>query len=239
MTTQPLTDEDFDRISELLELFGDKRSMNVEQIDGFLAAVVCGPEVIPEHEYLRAIWGNDIVNEEAFRSKPMLAEFISLVKRHHDAIIDFLQSDDIVMPVLAKSEDGVAYGNDWADGFVRGIGLRKEGWAPLLDDEESSGCLVPILTLANEFNPDPSMRPYKEPISEELRERLIIHAAAAVVQIFHYFEAPRLLPELTFDDSPLHSSTYRRIAPKTGRNEPCPCGSGKKFKHCCGKLTLH
>ncbi|MBI5396757.1 MAG: SEC-C domain-containing protein, partial [Verrucomicrobia bacterium] len=27
----------------------------------------------------------------------------------------------------------------------------------------------------------------------------------------------------------------RRDAPKVGRNEPCPCGSGKKFKHCCGK----
>lgn len=24
-------------------------------------------------------------------------------------------------------------------------------------------------------------------------------------------------------------------APKVGRNEPCPCGSGKKYKHCCGK----
>lgn len=24
-------------------------------------------------------------------------------------------------------------------------------------------------------------------------------------------------------------------APKIGRNEPCPCGSGKKYKHCCGK----
>ena len=25
--------------------------------------------------------------------------------------------------------------------------------------------------------------------------------------------------------------------PKIGRNEPCPCGSGKKFKNCCGKST--
>jgi uncharacterized protein YecA (UPF0149 family) len=24
-----------------------------------------------------------------------------------------------------------------------------------------------------------------------------------------------------------------------GRNDPCPCGSGKKFKKCCGKETLH
>jgi len=28
--------------------------------------------------------------------------------------------------------------------------------------------------------------------------------------------------------------TYRRDAPKVGRNEPCPCGSGKKYKKCCG-----
>jgi preprotein translocase subunit SecA len=29
-------------------------------------------------------------------------------------------------------------------------------------------------------------------------------------------------------------STIRREAPKVGRNDPCPCGSGKKYKHCCG-----
>ena len=28
-----------------------------------------------------------------------------------------------------------------------------------------------------------------------------------------------------------------RQGPKVGRNEPCPCGSGKKYKQCCGKLT--
>ena len=30
--------------------------------------------------------------------------------------------------------------------------------------------------------------------------------------------------------------TIRRDKPKVGRNDPCPCGSGKKYKHCCGKL---
>lgn len=28
---------------------------------------------------------------------------------------------------------------------------------------------------------------------------------------------------------------YVRTQPKVGRNDPCPCGSGKKYKHCCGK----
>ena len=29
--------------------------------------------------------------------------------------------------------------------------------------------------------------------------------------------------------------TYRREVPKIGRNDPCPCGSGKKYKRCCGR----
>ena len=29
--------------------------------------------------------------------------------------------------------------------------------------------------------------------------------------------------------------TVRRTMPKVGRNDPCPCGSGKKYKQCCGR----
>ncbi|MDR2210380.1 MAG: DnaJ domain-containing protein [Spirochaetaceae bacterium] len=35
-------------------------------------------------------------------------------------------------------------------------------------------------------------------------------------------------------DSAPPSETVRRSQPKVGRNDPCPCGSGKKYKHCCG-----
>ena len=34
---------------------------------------------------------------------------------------------------------------------------------------------------------------------------------------------------------PRKVETFRREAPKVGRNDPCPCGSGRKFKKCCGK----
>ena len=35
---------------------------------------------------------------------------------------------------------------------------------------------------------------------------------------------------------PLPFSPFTRGAPKVGRNQPCPCGSGKKYKHCHGSL---
>ena len=40
-------------------------------------------------------------------------------------------------------------------------------------------------------------------------------------------EGGRLLPEKV--------ETFRREEPKVGRNDPCPCGSGKKHKKCCGR----
>ncbi len=37
------------------------------------------------------------------------------------------------------------------------------------------------------------------------------------------------------EHSPSHETPYTREEPKISRNSPCPCGSGKKFKHCCGR----
>jgi preprotein translocase subunit SecA len=45
-------------------------------------------------------------------------------------------------------------------------------------------------------------------------------------------------PEANFSGDPLQeeSRPLVRHDPKVGRNEPCPCGSGKKYKYCCGRL---
>jgi uncharacterized protein len=76
------------------------------------------------------------------------------------------------------------------------------------------------------------MRPYREPVTAEMREKLIIGAAAGVMRIYRYFEAERL-------GNNMSHPTYRRLGPKVGRNDVCPCGSGTKYKHCCGKVTFH
>ena len=207
--------------------------MNLEELDGFLCALICSPDLVPPSEYLPVIWGGDIVLEDQFSAQPILKEFLSLTMRHWNAIADTLQSGEVYLPLLLENENGVTLANDWANGFMRGMGLRKEDWTALLDNEEHGGSLIPIFALAHENHPDPAMRPYKEPVSTEKRETLIAGAAAGLNKIYHYFEAQRLL-----GTEPFHS-TFRRSAPKIRRNEPCPCGSGKKFKHCCGKITLH
>jgi uncharacterized protein len=114
-------------------------------------------------------------------------------------------------------------------GFLRGMEFNKGKWAALLDDEDNGGLIVPIFALANEQNPDPKLRPYKQPIAAEDRENLIVGAVAGVTGIFRNFEAQRLVENHLFENT----TTVRRTSPKIGRIDPCPCGSGKKFKLCC------
>jgi preprotein translocase subunit SecA len=39
------------------------------------------------------------------------------------------------------------------------------------------------------------------------------------------------------DERPQGQQPVRNVMPKVGRNDPCPCGSGKKYKQCHGKLA--
>jgi uncharacterized protein len=231
---QPLTDAEYERVASMLAR--SDRAMNVEMLDGFFAALICGPDLVRPSEYLRVIWGGDkIGGDKGWRDEAEMQEFFDLVMRHWNSTIGALSSGEPFMPFLLEDDDGIARANDWAEGFARGMKLRTDGWTELFDDEKHAGLLVPILALAHERDPDPAMRPYKEPIDAERREQLIIGAAAGVTGIYRYFAARRHGAVLSRQEvaTPQHSKG------KVGRNEPCPCGSGKKFKKCCGAVTLH
>jgi uncharacterized protein len=72
---EPLTDAEFQRLSGVLGRF--KPPMNLEQLDGFLAALICGPEIVRPSEYLPVIWGDDMVLEGPFGAQSELQEFLS------------------------------------------------------------------------------------------------------------------------------------------------------------------
>jgi uncharacterized protein len=146
--------------------------------------------------------------------------------RHWNGIAATLHKGDVHLPILLKDDNGVCWGNDWSRGFMRGVAMRSAAWAELLVDEEQSGCMLPVLMLYHEHDEDPELRP--GPIGPERREM-----AAGIVAAYRYLRPHR----------PRVASTYGAEPPrppsKIGRNEPCPCGSGKKYKRCCGGLTIN
>lgn len=229
-------DDHYDQLSQFLDQFHHEQAMNLEMMDGFFSALHCSPEITLPSAYLSEIWGGDeLSDDEAFESEQQLKIFIELVLRHWNDVLHRLRDEEVFLPILLSDETGDYFnGNDWAEGFLRGMSYHRADWSSLLNDENEGG-LVPIFALFHEHDPDPSMRPYKEPVSEELREKLLVNLAAGVTRIYRYFEPQRkMVAQLA-----KKTGTLRREQAKVGRNDSCPCGSGKKYKKCCGEVTLH
>ena len=226
---EPLTEAELDRLQQFLENCAG--GMNIEEMDGFFAALVAGPEVVMPSEYLSQVFGDDTEEAPRFEGLDEANDILALLMRHWNEIAGTLSKDKVHYPLLLEDENGGVQGNDWARGFIRGTSLRHDGWAELLDDDEQGGCMIPMLMLYHEHDEDPSLRPNS--IAPEQREKIIASMAVGLGEAYRYFGQRRKHEVATRE--PAARSTQRKI----GRNDPCPCGSGKKYKRCCGGATIH
>jgi len=115
---QPLSDAEYARIAVMLGRSRDKRTMNLEMLDGFLAALICSPDLVPPSEYLREMWGGDRIGE--FQDEAEMQEFFDLIMRHWNSLARTFNSSEPFMPFLLEDDTGVAHANDWAQGLCRG-----------------------------------------------------------------------------------------------------------------------
>ena len=226
-TSEPLTEQELDRLHDLLE--SGPAAFNLESMDGYFTALICGPAFVSPSEALQQVLGDEFV----FDDNEQAGELIGLLMRHWNWIAAELQrtliEPHVYLPVLREDDTGVVRGNDWAQGFMLGVQARPGSWNGLLDDEQEGGILVPMMVLVHEHDPDPEMR--APPLDRSKREDVIATMIAGATRCYGYYEPARRAAAV--GHAPL-----RRQTPKVGRNEPCPCGSGRKYKHCCAQ-TLH
>ena len=127
MKKNKLKNHELDRLSEILESLSPS-AMNLEMLDGFLAALICSPNLILPNEYIPIIFGDD--EDAAFDSQEEAMEFFNLTMRHWNFIADELQrsltkQNHIHYPILVEDENGIELGNDWATGFMKGVFVCK------------------------------------------------------------------------------------------------------------------
>lgn len=228
---ESLTDAEYDRLNAIVGKFEGEDSMNPEEMDGFFAALICGPVTLPPSVYLDEIWGGQ---EAPFATADELDEFLNLAMRHWNFVARALASPDMVYLPWLLTEEGeeIPKGNNWAKGFLRGVGLRREAWDEIFEDEDDFAILLAIFALAHENDPDPEMRSWKTPPSRELREQTLVGLAVAAQRAYEFFRPHRMR------EARQEQTGARRVGRRIGRNEPCSCGSGKKHKRCCGNVTI-
>ncbi len=79
----PLTEAELDRLGDFLEGCKGGKAMNLEQLDGFFAALIAGPEAVMPSEYNRELYGGEMPE---FASLDEAREILNLLMRHWNAI---------------------------------------------------------------------------------------------------------------------------------------------------------
>ncbi|QWP77642.1 UPF0149 family protein [Lysobacter sp. K5869] len=228
-----LDDDQIERLADLLDQRAvPYKGFNLEALDGYLSALVVGPEHPAPAEWQPAVWGG---KEPRWSDEAEAAQVQALLIGHWNMVSARVRhgEDDLpdhLAPLLWLPEepdvehpDELDVGRDWALGFFRGVELREATWETWLDENDwidEIFVLFDRLASGEVLGEDPAAPP--TPVS--YRERLeIVSSLPGMLADLQHHRVEALTPR-----EPL------RRADTPDRNEPCPCGSGKKFKKCCG-----
>ena len=224
---EPLSDEALELLGEFLlnrvpeqdyDDSLDEGILTIPELDGFLTAIVTGPVMVLPFEWLPAMWGDF---EPVWEDDRSFEAVFGLIIRHMNDIAVTManQPEDFEPLFFEHVVDGRNYlvVDEWCEGFTRGMVLCAEEWER--GGEEMDVLLTPILSFTELGGW------YGHELADEETRNLQYQIAPCVREIHTYWLRQR--------GGRPGVETIRRAVPKVGRNDPCPCGSGRKFKHCC------
>ncbi|MDO5624224.1 MAG: UPF0149 family protein [Pseudomonadota bacterium] len=231
----PLSEDELNELDQfLLHDVDTEEVMMLDIVDGFLHAIVIGPTTIPPRQWLPRIWGTQEMMPPADAIQQS-DHMLGLVMRHYNGIIAGLEGEPrTIRPcwstmTYAKDQQPYDDAEMWAYGFVEGMRLCWDDWQPLLSTPQGHAWFRPIGLLGqDDFSEDQDALVKTPP----MRAELALQIPQAVLDMHAHWLPLRLA---------IHERMVAQsMQPKVGRNDPCPCGSGKKFKKCCGAAAdLH
>lgn len=245
---QSLTEAELDELDAfLLSEEGPEECMDISTLDGFLVAIVLNPDLIMPSQWLPWVWDMENGEESAeFASMAQANSIMGFIMRHYDTVLRSINEGwfDPLLFELAQA-DGSEFldAEGWCAGFMLGVSMFLDPWwRPVL--EKHTELVTPMVLLGTE-------KGWKilEASGDNKRATQEAYEAipAAVAALHAYFQpmsgqaAHARVAGARHSGSGVPSTVlqFRRDEEKVGRNDPCPCGSGKKFKKCCGAETLH
>lgn len=231
-----------------------------EFCDGFLTAVACTRRPIGVHEWLSMLLGDGtpfattapLPLLEVFRDEAQQARFLELaqarwteITRQLDRPTRSLEEEDAFSPevldtrgavLMMSAEEQAEIGDEpipslaqvWALGFMFAVENWADDWALPRDKEAAhmiNAAMELIVALTEDDTGKPAHNLYDEAGPASTSQQRIDAFGEAIWGIYDLRQAWRSL-------GPQQETIVKGTQP--GRNDPCPCGSGKKFKKCCG-----
>lgn len=227
VTIHPMTEAEVEWLEQRLMDYGNDDSMlSLSALDGFLTAVLSGPELVPPSQWWPVLWGG---TPPEWSSERDMKRALDLILGHMNILAHTLcyQPEHFIPVLMANYVEGqeICNAEEWCFGYLRG--MAQGNWPALPEELNSSLEMIRL-------HGSDDLLPQLASLSLPEHQQSVAEVGPAALQLHAHFlaqrgpnTAPIAAPALTPVTLPV------RAAPKIGRNDPCPCGSGKKFKQCC------
>lgn len=201
----------------------DSDAMMVSQLDGLVAGLLVCPELILPGEWLPLVWGGTGEDGAIFESLDQARQLTAMVIEHYNDVAGALQSDKGYGPIydVDVRHDETLW-EIWIEGFETAMNLRPKAWLDIVNhgDADATAAIAGMMALGD-------IARHESELSSEQIDRLTLAAPDLIPEWVMALNAWRL------DNHPGLATTVPTPSAKTGRNDPCPCGSGRKYKKCC------
>jgi uncharacterized protein len=196
--------------------------LSPEGMHGVLSAVAISPRQAVPNTWIPVLYNMKGEMPE-FANRDQAKGFLDTCVLAYNAVVASLSSDTFSFTFSIGKEPGEKEAGklqSWCEGFIRG--LRITGVDSADFDEDFINLMSPIAFCAR---PDFFSATQESEDSPARLGRIAAEMPENLIALRNYFYIS------------LQRKAISREAIKAGRNDPCPCGSGKKFKHCCGKTA--
>jgi len=243
--TRDLTDSEFAELDELLaQTPAPLQALDPIMLDGYLCGVLVQPRLIPREEWLPLIFDYEGAVLPDDIDAAWLERVTALVTRRHTALGRTLAEngwfDPLVMDLEAEEAAGDAPSDEEA-AVLAGLNPLSRSLMPWVAGFQHATLSFPDLAdLPSEAVMSALARLYRHLPAETDEERELL---ATMEKEFPLKDIDDAVEEMVATVAELNDLTreqrykveaVKREAPKVGRNDPCPCGSGRKFKVCHG-----
>jgi uncharacterized protein len=252
-----MTPDEFDEIDAILDELRSRydETPQWEFCEGFMAALICCRRPIPIAEYLPVLLAIGLEGEDeegSFADPAQMARFMDLWTRRWNEVaeainteIESLDDDNAYSPEVMDVRGAIAalpeeerasmaaeavpsFGQVWALGFMFVVEAWPEEWAAPRDKEAVKwldAALESIVALTEDDTDEPTLSVFDEEGPPSISLKRLNAFADGIWAVYD-------LRELWRSFGPRVETVHK--VPTPGRNDPCSCGSGKKYKKCCG-----
>lgn len=211
-------------------------TLTYHELQGFLFTVACAPELVKPSEWMPVVFGEA---EPGYASLEEAQAVITELMTLYNDVNTAVHESRAALPADCqfRLHDLANLGNDapvaqWSRGFLQGHQWLEESWDPYIPDEIDQDYAAMLMALSFFASNKLAAAYCAEAGGRELPDMARMIRDAFPDALARYAHLGRSIQQILLEAK---ADDEARQAPRrVGRNEPCPCGSGKKYKRCCG-----